>query len=365
MCVLGLVVSSWSQATTSVIAAETLAQGFLNKYCSDCHDADTKKGDLRLDNIKSLSEDPATAPLWLTILDRVSAHEMPPPKKKTQPSESEIARFAKPLEKELTIAKDEQIKREGRVVWRRLNRVEYENTVRDLLALPYLDIKEDLPPDPAAHGFDNVSEAQDISYVQMGRYMEAAEKALKAATILYPKPPAQVLTYPFDKQGRFKKYGRDGDAVIFAGESYPGQAPHFLTLKKFDEPGEYTFRIRCRSAEMMDTDSKGTKLAPPKSNHVAALRVREGRYLPYFDVPDEYGVVEFSDYTTGTEAMTFNCSSLSGGRKFGDKPVIMVDWLEIEGPMHNRWPPESYQRLYGDLPICLGPVPVKPCRLMI
>lgn len=64
---------------------------------------------------------------------------------------------------------------------RRLNPVEYENTLRDLLAAPWLQLKEMLPPDPEAHGFDNVAEAQEISYVQLARYLEAAEVAIDGA----------------------------------------------------------------------------------------------------------------------------------------------------------------------------------------
>ena len=78
----------------------------------------------------------------------------------------------------------------GRVGGRRLNPVEYETTLRDLLAAPWLELKEMLPPDPESHGFDNVAEAQEISYVQLARYLEAAEVAIDGAMRLRPAPTA-------------------------------------------------------------------------------------------------------------------------------------------------------------------------------
>ncbi len=65
----------------------------------------------------------------------------------------------------------------GRVVLRRLNRVEYENTVRDLLDV-HVNLKEQLPQDGAAEGFDNVGAALHTSSFLMERYLEAADTAL-------------------------------------------------------------------------------------------------------------------------------------------------------------------------------------------
>src|SRR6059058_4869904 len=79
---------------------------------------------------------------------------------------------------------------QGRVPIRRLNRAEYENTVRDLLGVD-LDLKELLPPDPAVNGFDNGAEALHVSSFLMEQYLEAADKVLDAAIANGPRPPLQ------------------------------------------------------------------------------------------------------------------------------------------------------------------------------
>src|SRR4029077_12258736 len=79
---------------------------------------------------------------------------------------------------------------DGRAVFRRLNRTEYENTLRDLLGIPGLKVKERLPEDGQAFGFDKSAAALDLSYVQLARYMEAADVALDAAIAPHAARPA-------------------------------------------------------------------------------------------------------------------------------------------------------------------------------
>src|SRR6185295_11002531 len=80
---------------------------------------------------------------------------------------------------------------EGRTVLRRLNRVEYENTVRDLFAVN-VAVKEILPEDATANGFDNVGAALNISPVLMERYLEAADAVLSAAIVPVHKLPSKT-----------------------------------------------------------------------------------------------------------------------------------------------------------------------------
>lgn len=76
---------------------------------------------------------------------------------------------------------------EGRVVLRRLNRTEYENSVRDLLGIE-VDLRELLPLDSSVGGFDNVGEALHIFSFLMDRYLDAADKALNMAIANLPQP---------------------------------------------------------------------------------------------------------------------------------------------------------------------------------
>ena len=78
----------------------------------------------------------------------------------------------------------------GRGPMRRLNRDEYEQNLRDLLQLPHLDIRDMLPEDREAYHFHKVSEALDISRVQLAAYLDATEAALRQAMVTSPTPPA-------------------------------------------------------------------------------------------------------------------------------------------------------------------------------
>ena len=88
-------------------------------------------------------------------------------------------------------------RRAGRTVLRRLNRVEYEYTLRDLLALPYLAVKDMLPADAELAGFDTIGEVLTMSYVQQDAYLRAAELALNHAMVLYPQPPEKTFRAVF------------------------------------------------------------------------------------------------------------------------------------------------------------------------
>src|SRR5262249_9456984 len=93
------------------------------KHSMDCHDADTKKGELDLSTLAARMDSLDTYSMWVKIHDRVQAGEMPPAKK-AQPSEGERSSFIKALDLDLAAAISARQKRDGRAELRRLNRVE-------------------------------------------------------------------------------------------------------------------------------------------------------------------------------------------------------------------------------------------------
>ena len=347
-------------------------QALIKANCLECHDGDVHKGDLRLDTLKPVEQEPSAFATWMKIQDRVAGGEMPP-KRKLSPGDT--ATFTGALEKQLLAADGKRRKTDGRVPLRRLNRVEYEHTLEDLFALHAMEVKEILPPDPIAGGFDNVATVQELSYVQIGRYLEAADHALDAAMVLRPKPETRVLRQklqdsPFfnDEQNGKRVPGGRGETrhidewVVFTRQKNNAQG-QWLLENKMDEPGFYRFRIRCRGVELESAgtgDPKDDKLLPPAVNHVAALQIVEGRFLHFFDVPAAAGVVEFTAWLHGNERLCLFCATLddraSGGeRELPKKPYkgpgIAVEWIDMEGPLLEQWPPESHRRLFGDLPL--------------
>ena len=113
---------------------------------------------------------------WRKILARVESGEMPP-KKEPRPPPAQVADVRGQALGATGCGGGEAAALDGRVVLRRLNRVEYENTVRDLFAVN-VSVKEMLPEDAISHGFDNVGAALNVSPVLMERYLEAADAVL-------------------------------------------------------------------------------------------------------------------------------------------------------------------------------------------
>ena len=126
-----------------VFAQETdpKTAAFFAKHCSECHDADTKKGNLDLGALKGDFSTRPQMDRWTSIVDRVTSGEMPPAKK-PRPTAEELQGFVGWVRPRLIAA--DRTRRE--VVQRRLNRVEYENTVHDLLGID-IELKSMLPED--------------------------------------------------------------------------------------------------------------------------------------------------------------------------------------------------------------------------
>lgn len=153
-------------------------RGFLETHCYTCHNGQTQKGKLDLTALKPDFNDAGLFAVWVKVHDRVRDGEMPP-KGLPRPPEAARAAFLKTLAVPMIAADTARARREGRAVLRRMNRYEYENTLRDLLQAPWLQVKDMLPEDGEAHRFNKVGEALDVSHVQMSRYLAAAEYALR------------------------------------------------------------------------------------------------------------------------------------------------------------------------------------------
>ncbi|MEO0444799.1 MAG: DUF1592 domain-containing protein [Verrucomicrobiota bacterium] len=343
--------------------------------CLDCHDDLTTEAGLNLLDLTFDPADPHNLALWTKIRDRVTAGEMPPPEK-PRPSPNHLQAFADATHQALTQAYEARYKDQGRVVGRRLNPTEYEHTLRDLLQAPWLQLKDMLPPDATVQGFDNVASAQEISYVQMARYLEAAEVAIDEAMRLGPVPQPTTLRTWFSEEGRYlgkgefagQGTGRNrpvGDWLVLLRQPNSAQAPFRIAKRSHKEPGWYRFRVRCR-AVLYDNG----ELKPPTRGHVASIQTAAKRLLGRFDVPEgpEGGVVEFIAWQGQDELLQFYVETLDDRDFKRDQPKspyrgdgVAVDWFELEGPFPNpeceadpskrHWPSPSYRTLFGDLPL--------------
>lgn len=160
-------------------AAAEAPAAFLDQHCTECHDADVKKGGLDLTGLALDLKDPARFKIWQQVFERVRDGEMPP-KKKPQPEQAVKDAFLASLKAPLLKADAEDIAAGGRVRSRRLTRVEYEHTLHDLLGID-IPLKSLLPEDRPSHGFETVADGQQLSHHQLARYLDVADQALDNA----------------------------------------------------------------------------------------------------------------------------------------------------------------------------------------
>ena len=389
---------------TCAATAATKQATFFKAHCVECHDADTKKGNLDLTALKPNFADAENFARWVKVHDRIESGEMPP-KKKARPPAKDTAVVVKGLRESLLAAEQAKLAGTGRTGLRRLTRAEYENTLRDLFDMPGIALQGNLPADGSAHGFDKNSDALDISHVNLAKYVEAAEQALELATATRPiAPTVQKRRISLMNAGGFVTHVvMNGDGVLLknkqpdpdfppAGDqgSHLDQGAHerlgiFTTnsstglFRHEDESLSpyfiehvtiYPGRYRVRTSLWAFQWDKG-KVLPARGTEAARLSVvqltgdgRGGQHpsyvLGYYDAPSlvskEHELVTWLNHN---EIIGFNVASLAPVANYSRKgramaftgPGIACDWLDIEGPLHEVWPPVAHRVLFGDLPL--------------
>ncbi len=376
---------------------------FFESHCYDCHDADTHKGNLDLTALKPDFANPETFARWVKIHDRIESGEMPP-KKKPRPPAAERDAVVASLNQSLLAAERARLDADVRTGVRRLTRAEYENTLRDLFDMPGVGLKMVLPADGSAHGFDNNSDALDISHVNVAKYLEAAEKMLALAVATQPEAPRPVTTR-VSLAGTYEArlMIASGDAVLLKNKkldpAFPpaGQYAHVghgshEQMSLYDDTDSvgifrhedefwggyfrkfaavYPGRYRVRASVWSMQWDKGQVL-PSRGTEAARLSViqynengRGGQHpsyvLGYYDAPSiDSKVHEFNLWLNARETLGFNAASLAPivlyfGRKDRTMgftgPCVVSDWIEVEGPIHEMWPPRSHRVMFGDLPL--------------
>jgi len=168
--------------------ADTVAP-LIRQNCLACHNAKLVTAGLDLERM--LEAGAAGSPeIWEKVLEKLRAGEMPP-KGRPRPDPEALSGALAWLEARLAAGERETAFDPGRVTARRLNRAEYNNTVRDLLGVD-LRPADDFPVDDSGYGFDTIGDVLSISPVHLERYLAAAEKLARAAIVVdRPLPPTE------------------------------------------------------------------------------------------------------------------------------------------------------------------------------
>jgi uncharacterized protein DUF1587/cytochrome c len=317
----------------------------IEEYCIDCHDAETKKAGLRLDNLAADFRDSKTGAVWIHVFDKLASGEMPP-KKKEQPPEGELRAAEEFLRAQLHDASLERQQKEGRVTVRRLNGTEYENTLRDLLGTR-VALKEMLPEDNTTAGFDNVSSGLDLSATHFLRYQEAAAKAVASVVPINPPIPfsdtrtglEMTKKGPNFREGLGRNCKLVGDALVF-----------YSTLPRYGLCSTASVPTAGRYKITMSACAVGAAQKPiPVGLMTVEQSGREGPVLREVrDIPPgEPAVIEFEFDLARHQSFVVNLLTTWDIRRFKkpieeyDGPGVKVEWMKVEGPI-DAFPPPSY-----------------------
>ncbi|EDY21681.1 Protein of unknown function DUF1588 [Chthoniobacter flavus Ellin428] len=352
------------------VHAATARSEFLENYCADCHDAESKKGGLNFDALAWHLDQPGNFDEWAKVYRRVTRGEMPP-KKKEQPKPEEAKAFLASLGGDLRGFDFAREASRGRTVLRRLNRVEYERTVQDLLGIhtPLADI---LPADTPAHGFDTVADGLRLSMLQMEKYLEAADVALDAAIVLGPAPAAKEVHWN-PKEDKEVRKNLDTPPGTLSNPKDPKSGHHVLFLELPD--AVVYFDRGYPSATVAGTGSHPAGLFKIRISaygyqsvgHTIAMRVyrdnyREKQLIGWYEISaDKPRVIEIVAQLPANQHIriepTYTGVDEKGqgvyniGPKELKAPGLALQWAEMEGPLEPEWPPRSVGKVVGDTPV--------------
>ena len=287
--VLGMWIPSTAQAQTPL---PNQIEKFVEKHCSDCHDGPDAEGGIDLYELDFDLSDEENTRRWILVHDRIASGEMPPAKK-PRPDATSSQKVQRLLSDAICDAENQ---RSG-VVLRRLNRREYENTVRDLFQT---DVQiTGLPEDTSTDGFDTVGEGLAVSAEAMQAYLDAADSVLDAVFGEPTKPKfirhetnllKQVDWKGRPTDGQFGKMFRvtDDGLVIFQSGYCPTNLVNFARLRA--PAGTYRGTMRVRAVQ----SDKPVTLRIYGGDTI--VNRRERHLVGYYDVPpDKWTTIEFVD----------------------------------------------------------------------
>jgi hypothetical protein len=329
----------------SVVAAvPPPMHAFVEKWCIDCHDADSHKGGLNLDGLDFAAEQEAHA-RWVRVFDKVLTGEMPP-KNKPRADEAAKRAFLTTLGGGLL---QQHTAMKGTVM-RRLNRTEYQNTLQDMLGVR-TELKELLPEDGKAFGFDNVGEALDLSPVHMQRYMDAAYAALRDAVKFGPAPEKRKVTGAFGTGRDASNIGKswhqleDGAVVFFNSGNFPSIVPEFTAHAE----GNYRITITGRAYQADDDVSFSIYAGTFGRNNDTHL-------LSVLELPSKQTSRTIDVFLRQREKLRIypqlvpNQVALQkeGPANYKGAGLALMP-VEVEGPFIGEWPGRGHKLLFGDL----------------
>lgn len=312
---------------------------FVNKHCLACHGVNEPKADLSLFADKEIPFVLKRRTVWESVVEMVSSGQMPP-SDKPRPDQAEIDRFVAVVNAVFDDADLHANPDPGRVTVRRLNRTEYNNTIRDLMFIDF-NAAEDFPSDDIGFGFDNIGDVLTMSPVLMERYLAAAESIVEQAILVGdpPKPPKRRMVATFIRTTKKEAF----EIPVRSLESNGKLTGRF----KLSVEGEYKFRFRGWGRQVGDEPVKALVQIDDKdieTVEVKATSQEKGKYelKPVTLGPGEH-LISVSFVNEFTDA--------AAEKPEDGQRTLYVEFFELEGP--TDMVPVSHKRLLAcqpDLP---------------
>jgi len=352
----------------------------LARHCFDCHGEKKQKGDLRLDTLAVDLQSPKVMAHWEEIMSRINSGEMPPDDVEQRPKPEDISRVAEWIVTQLREAEVVRQSSGERVTFHKLSRDEYANTVRDLLGVNF-DAKgpTGLPEDGDWHGFERIGAAMSVSSFHVEKYLAAADAILDEALSLRPKPKRELIHLgPSEMKERLsltlrKEYEARGIGHKVRLDIVPNN------LGKQDSwnievihTGDYRVRVKLSGLRPEGGRAPRLKLYVPGEDKTlieqdvdaaedqpitleTRVHLAAGKYPVRVinSVPGPNPTGRQSRHTSTPNAFTTMKSRVPWQLKLTDddfkpiEPTLIMDWLELDGPLVDSWPTAAHQRIFS------------------
>ena len=380
---------------------ESAVRPFFEEHCVRCHGPEKQKGKFRVDTLKPDFLDTESAGHWIEVMDNINLGEMPP-EDEPLPEIADLDVVAKWIAKELRDAQKAAQSTGGRIMIRRLSRAEYTNTVRDLFNLEFLPNEgplDILPPDGTIDGFDKVSRALLLDPSLLETYFTVAQTVVdKAIELGEPPVPTWRSRMEYEeidagigyiKKDRSVEVRDDGLVSMSKGMRSDENLYHPWNDTLIPEHGNYTVRIRMGAdrgergepvfvsvkrrgdGELFYQEVDAPIDAPKVYEFTRPFEATGGGELGVdfvngtsFSRVDYYG----SDFTKQIRALSTSGKATEAGKiraraiaegHFSSRPEpntlytkglprIFFDWIEVEGPLYDEWPPKSTRTIFPD-----------------
>ena len=317
----------------------------LAQRCGDCHSSGEAQGGFELSALAGQLSDAATFAKWERAYDRVVSGEMPPPDAERL-TETESKRFKSILHRALH---DAHAATKGTVL-RRMNRIEYQNTMNDLFGVN-LDLQSELPEDGRYQEFDNVGSSLGLSSVHLKRYMAAAGRFLEESIVTTPGPPAsttRIADYrKHKKMGRTFRQLEDGAVARFSGG--------YLLDGQLQSAG-----ARSRGMYRITVNAYAYQSDEPLTFAVLAKTYAKSghtRYLGYFSVPpDKLSPVVFEAFLEKGYFLVVDPHGIFDPDQYKRKsidgyegPGLALMDARLQGPINVEFPSRGHRLVFDGI----------------